>query len=624
MQNNFDLYGGDSSSLTELSSYKELPDNKSVVIFNSNLDIIYANETFSRIFRLGVSDSIYKLHPNAELLMLVKGFSEKSFKNFSSEVLLNIADTKDTCLCNVWIERVIIASVQYLVVSIESLEQRKIIEDKIIALHNALDYGKVPIIITDKYQRIIFATKTVESLFSKDIDGLYYQTIFDLLREYISFEEHQKLSFAIEKKQRWKSLINISKRNVTEYWEFNLEPFTTNDELDTSYILSASNLTEYIYQKQIIEESEKRQKLILQNISDLLLIIKKINDDYYFENANDNFCIVFNINKDRYHLAEISKVFPEKLVIPIKSEIQNMIKNESPFSEFDYLHSAELDYHCKITTPLELSADTSMFIVTMKDITEEKNYRIQLEKGYMKEMLLNKMKSDFLANISHEIRTPFNGIVGYSEIIDDCIENQDYESLKEMVDSMKEVLGRSLSLFNNLVEVSQIESGEIEIERVDLNGNQVLRQVYERKIKDAGSKKLEFVIDLCEEDCMIEVDWVKLERIFDVLIDNAIKYTNQGGVYIGSLIVDQKVNLIVKDTGIGIEKSQIERVLAPFNQEIEGYTRPYEGVGLGLTIASKLTKLMGGDFKIESEKNKGTSITITFPQIDSRNFLNYY
>ncbi|KUO61067.1 hypothetical protein APF79_13005 [bacterium BRH_c32] len=610
--------------MTELSSYKELPDNKSVVIFNGGLDIVYANETFIRIFRLGVSDSIYKLNPNAELLMLVKGFSEKSFKNFSSEVLLTIAETRESCLCNVWIERVIIASIQYLVVSIESLDQRKIIEDKIIALHNALDYGKVPIIITDKYQRIIFATKTVESLFSKDIDGLYYQTLYDLLRDYISFEEHQRLDFAIEKKQRWKSLINISKRNVTEYWEFNLEPFTTNDELDTSYILSASNLTEYIYQKQIIEESEKRQKLILQNISDLLLIIKKTKDDYYFENANDNFCIVFNINKDRYHLSEISKVFPEKLVIPIKAEINNMIINESPFSEFDYLHSAELDYHCKITTPLELTADTSMFIVTMKDITEEKNYRIQLEKGYMKEMLLNKMKSDFLANISHEIRTPFNGIVGYSEIIDDCIENSDYESLKEMVDSMKEVLGRSLSLFNNLVEVSQIESGEIEIERVDLNGNQVLRQVYERKIKDAASKKLDFEIDLSEQDCMIDVDWVKLERIFDVLIDNAIKYTNSGSVYIGSKIIDKQVSLVVRDTGIGIEKNQIERVLAPFNQEIEGYTRPYEGVGLGLTIASKLTKLMGGDFKIESEKNKGTSITITFQQVDSRNFLNYY
>ncbi|MCK9279892.1 MAG: PAS domain-containing sensor histidine kinase [Melioribacteraceae bacterium] len=624
MQNKYGMYGGKSNSMIELSDYKELPDNKSVVIFNSNLDIVYANETFSRIFQLGVSDSIHKLNPNAEILMLVKGFAEKSFKNFSSEILLNTADTGESSLCNVWIERVIIASIQYLVVSIESLEQRKIIEDKIISLHNALDYGKVPIIITDKYQRIIFATKTVESLFSKDIDGLYYQTLFDLLRDYISFEEHQRLNFAIEKKQRWKSLINISKRNVTEYWEFNLDPFSTNDELHTSYILSASNLTEYIYQKQVIEESEKRQKLILQNISDLLLIIKKIKDDFYFENANDNFCIVFNINKDKYHLAEISKVFPEKLVIPIKSEIEQMILNKSPFSEFDYLHSAELDYHCKITTPLELSSDTSMFIVTMKDITEEKNYRIQLEKGYMKEMLLNKMKSDFLANISHEIRTPFNGIVGYSEIIDDCIENSDYDSLKEMVDSMKEVLGRSLSLFNNLVEVSQIESGEIEIERVDLNSNQVLRQVYERKFKEAMSKKLDFKIELCEEDCMIEVDWVKLERIFDVLIDNAIKYTNSGSVYITSQNIDKHVSLIVRDTGIGIEKSQIERVLAPFNQEIEGYTRPYEGVGLGLTIASKLTKLMGGDFKIESEKNNGTMITITFPEVDSKNFLNYY
>jgi len=184
---------------------------------------------------------------------------------------------------------------------------------------------------------------------------------------------------------------------------------------------------------------------------------------------------------------------------------------------------------------------------------------------------------------------------------------------------MKEMLGRALNLFTNLVEVSQLEAGEVEIEKVDLNCNQVLKKVYEKRQSDAAAKNLNFKIEFCDEECIVEIDWVKLERIVDVLIDNSIKYTKEGFVYIGSKLRDDKVIIIISDSGIGIAKNQIERLLAPFTQEVEGYTRPYEGVGLGLTVAYKLTKLLGGGFEIISEKNSGTEIKIIFPRSNPAN-----
>jgi len=249
----------------------------------------------------------------------------------------------------------------------------------------------------------------------------------------------------------------------------------------------------------------------------------------------------------------------------------------------------------------------------MKDVTEEEMYREQLKRAYHKELQLNKMKLDFLANMSHEIRTPFNAVVGYSEIIRESYESGDIESLRDLMESMKEVLGRALNLFTNIIEVSQIEAGEIELEKVDLNCNAIVRNVYERSASEAEKKKLEYLLDLTQEDCLIEVDWVKFEKIIQSIVDNSIKYTNSGTVYLKTELIGNDVEIIVADTGVGIESIHINRLLEPFTQEIEGYTRPFEGAGLGLTIANKLTKLMGGEFLISSQKDKGSKVTIKFP-----------
>ena len=147
----------------------------------------------------------------------------------------------------------------------------------------------------------------------------------------------------------------------------------------------------------------------------------------------------------------------------------------------------------------------------MKDITDEILHQEQLKRAYHKEILLNKMKSDFLANMSHEIRTPFNAVVGFSEIVDESIETGDIDMLRELMDSMKEVLGRALNLFTNIVEVFQIEAGEVELDKVDLNCNQVVRNVYHKLFNEAN-KKNSILSEVDDEECVIEVDWVKFEN----------------------------------------------------------------------------------------------------------------
>jgi signal transduction histidine kinase len=151
------------------------------------------------------------------------------------------------------------------------------------------------------------------------------------------------------------------------------------------------------------------------------------------------------------------------------------------------------------------------------------------------------------------------------------------------------------------------------MEMVDLNCNQVVRNVYQKLLSEAEKKKLDFILEVDTEDCLIEIDWVKFEKIIYSLIDNAIKYTSKGNIFLSTKNWGDLVEIKVSDTGVGIDQVNIERLLKPFTQEVEGYTRPFEGAGLGLTIAYKLTKLMDGKFEITSEKNKGTIISVKFP-----------
>jgi len=609
-------------SQEELNDYKELPNNKALAILTIELEVAFCNNTFKRLFNIDIGENLDSLIPNSDFLSLLKGFREKKFRNLTSDILLSLPGKYESSLYQVGIDRILISQKQFFFVIVESLEQRKTIERKINEFHIALDKGNIPVIIMDQNKKIIYATRSFEDVFGMSMENMYNLNITDLLREHLSFDEHDHLALALEKNISWKRVVPIVKMNREEYWEFSLHPFLAEEQSLPSFMLSASNLTEHIFHKKIIETSEKKQKLILENISDLLLILKYSDSKIRFENANDNFCKIFNLTKNNLHLVPIYELLPVELVKHITMAVNDIEQSKCVLYDFDYRHSGDLRFSCKVTCTFENGSDNRIFIISMKDVTEETLYREQLEKAYIKEMQLNKMKSDFLANISHEIRTPFNGITGYSDIIDECIADGDYHTIKELIDSMKEVLGRTLNLFNNLVEVSHIEAGELEIEKIDMNCNQILRNVYEKRFNDALKKNIEFKIALNEHDCYIETDWIKFEKIIDVLVDNAIKYTEEGFILINSEIIDNYIVIKISDSGIGIEEAQIARILKPFSQEIEGYTRPYEGVGLGLTIAYKLTELLGGKFEIISIKNKGTEVMLKFPKSEYTNNRN--
>ena len=601
-------------SLSEFESFYELPESNPLMIVDAACKIIFSNNTFKTTFNLPEVQTFFDLESEPNLSYLLVVLNGSSFNNFHFDIFFSPDQKLKQYNYNVEAERIFIDEKEYFVIIFKSLEEKAKIEERINSLHNALEYSNIPVLITDSEGKIVYTTNLFEKILKAEIETIYNCSIADALSFYLTKEEKHRLEESIETLKTWTKTIMFtdSDKNVI-YFELKLNPIFRNGEENLRFILTANDITNYVLKHQIIKKSERRLKSIINNISDLLFIFKEKKGELFFENANDNFCNIFSINKYKDLKKDINSVIEENLLVFVKTSIQKLNQQKNNYDEFNYSSPLNREYKVKITSIEDNVENEKIFIVSMQDVTDQMMYEAELKKAYEKEISLNKLKTALLENMSHEIRTPFNAIAGYSEIIEDCVTTKDYNTILDLVSTFKDVLGRVLNLFNNIVEVSQIESGEVELEFVNLNCNQVLRAIYNKNLETANQKKLDFHLKLEENELNIKTDWFKLEKIISSLIENALKYTDYGEVKIQSKTTDNNAEIVISDTGKGIDEKDIKKLLEPFVQEEDAYIRRYEGAGLGLTIAYKLTNILGGKFDIQSEKNRGTNVILTFP-----------
>ncbi len=602
-------------SISEFESFYEAKNSNPLIIVDIACNIVFSNEAFKIVFNITEGQKFFDLESEPNLGYLLFALTGSNYDNFQFDVTFSPEHNLRNNEYNVELERIYISEREYFVLIFNSLAEKEKLEERINNLHNALEYGNVPVIITDGKGLITYSTNSFERILKTQLENIYFNYLPEVLSFFLDHGDIRILEESISNFNVWQKTIVLNDDNDLRYYELKLNPIYREGSEYNKFIVTANDITNYVKKNQIVKKSENRLKSIINNISDLFLIIKEKDEKFVLENANENFFRVFGLNKNNVLKNNIELVLDEKLLNAIIPQIEKIKDLETSGIEFKYDGFRSKHYNIKIASIEDKIEKEILYIISMQDITDELLYQRQLRAMYEKENHLNKLKNAFLENMSHEIRTPFNAIIGYSEIIDDSVEMEDYGTLSELAGSLKDVLKRVLNLFNNIVEVFQIEAGEVELDKVNLNCNQVLRSVYNKRYDEAVLKNLDFKIDLRDEWINIETDWVKFERIIDSLIENSIKYTSQGNILVTSAIVDDSAQITISDTGSGIDETEINRMLEPFAQEEEGYTRSYEGAGLGLTIAYKLTQLLQGKFHIQSTKNKGTEITLIFPLI---------
>ncbi|MDD3220693.1 MAG: response regulator [Lachnospiraceae bacterium] len=235
-------------------------------------------------------------------------------------------------------------------------------------------------------------------------------------------------------------------------------------------------------------------------------------------------------------------------------------------------------------------------------------------------------KGDFMSRMSHEIRTPLNAIIGYLDIAKD--EHQDMEKVDHCLDQSKVAARHLLSIINDILDISSIESGRMKIEHAEFDMKQMINSLTTIFYAQAKKKNVQFEVDilnLTEE--WVSGDSMRVNQILLNLLSNAVKFTPENGTVrleirqIG--VHEGKVHMqfCVRDTGIGMSKEYMSRMFTPFEQESAATARNYGGSGLGLSISRNLVKLMGGNITVDSEQGKGTAFTVllAFGQCEQRN-----
>jgi signal transduction histidine kinase len=222
-------------------------------------------------------------------------------------------------------------------------------------------------------------------------------------------------------------------------------------------------------------------------------------------------------------------------------------------------------------------------------------------------------QTDFLAVMSHEVRTPLNAIIGYAELLRGGLSGPVTTDQKDKLARMRSSADELLHLVNQLLDVERIGGGQepIHAEPTDIGG--VLRDAASDIELKAAQHGLTLVIEEPEPSLTMSVDGRKLRQILVNLLSNAVKYTERGEVRVRARAMDGVLSLAVRDTGIGIDPAHHPRIFEPFWQVDQGLTRKVGGTGLGLTIVQRLTKLLGGDITVDSTPGHGSTFTVRLP-----------
>ena len=361
------------------------------------------------------------------------------------------------------------------------------------------------------------------------------------------------------------------------------------------------------------------QKLSM-NVDDVFLMLdaKTYQADYVSPNAEK--LLGITVEQIRKDICILGKLHPEEQEDPKKNYLEEIQVHEQRECDFEYVHlkTGEKRWFHNIVMGSEVNGKKK-YILVMSDRTSDWKMNQALSEAVHAAETANQAKSTFLSNMSHDIRTPMNAIIGFTTLAVSNID--DKERVRDYLGKILSSSNHLLSLINDILDMSRIESGKIHLEETEVSLSEVLHDLKTIISGQIHAKQLELymdVMDVTNED--VYCDKTRLNQVLLNLLSNAIKFTPAGGTvsvrlreYPGTQRGCELYEIRVKDNGIGMSQKFVQKIFSPFERERTSTVSRTQGTGLGMAITKNIVDMMGGTIEVQTEQGKGTEFIIRLP-----------
>ncbi len=441
---------------------------------------------------------------------------------------------------------------------------------------------------------ILIIKTTALPLFLLDLPGIILLG-FLMLRQSSNFQNRLSILKEITERKRAEESLEESKKTAERYLNVVAEIILSIDTLGNITLLNDSGHQLLGYNPgELIGKNWFKTCLPYEMISEVSSVIEKLKN-------GDIEKVVNNENVVKTKSGEIRTIlWHNTLLKDLDGNITGLISSGEDFTERKKTDRLLLEKNEEYQQINEELSQTNIELIKAKEHAEESDH----------------LKSAFLANMSHEIRTPMNGILGFADLLED--QGFTVEERHEYIKIIKKSGVRMLNIINDLIDISKVESGQMEISNSETNVNEQIEYIYTFFKLEAERKGLQifFQNGLPVKEAVIETDREKIYAILTNLVKNAIKYSDKGTIEFGYNLKNKYLEFFIKDTGIGIPHDKKEVIFDRFIQADIADTRAFQGAGLGLAISKAYVEMLGGEIWVESESGKGSTFYFTIPYND--------
>ncbi len=384
-----------------------------------------------------------------------------------------------------------------------------------------------------------------------------------------------------------------------------------------SLSLMVELVSAYIVRKraeELLRSNEKRFRTLIQKSSDVITILDRDGNFVYVAPSVKK---TLGYHEDELRGKSAFDFIHTEDIVESRSIFRKMLEHSDEEMvlecRFKHKNGQWIDLE-SVGTNLTNESAIAGVVMNSRDISDRKRFQEELIRAKETAEAMSRVKTALLANMSHEMRTPLTGILGFSTILESELPEGESRDMASRISASGQ---RLMETIESVLDLVKLEADKVRVQPERTNIIEEVRRNVSLHSRAARHKDLGLEVRDSMEELFVDVDRQLFGRILYNLLSNAIKYTDVGFVEVSVTtdrdLLDEWVLINVRDTGIGISTEFLPRVFDEFQQESSGYSRKYEGTGLGLTISRKLAKILGGSISVQSKKGEGSTFTLRIP-----------